>query len=77
MIPVAGLAYVPFRDPLPWEPHWLVLLVPLVLAIVLVYKTLKLEDLRELPRQTVITTAQLLAYLGLGTAALWLVILLV
>lgn len=67
------LAYVVFRDPLPLDTYWLLLLPPLVLAISLVYKTIKLDDLSLLPRQAVFLTGQILAFMGMAAAALWLI----
>lgn len=49
------LAYTPFINPLPiWlNPwYWPLLLLPLSLAVAVVYKTIKCEDARQIPRQT-------------------------
>jgi len=67
------LAYVPFRDPLPLDTYWLLLLPPLVLAIALVYKTIKLDDLSLLPRQALFLSGQILAFMTLAAAAIWLI----
>jgi len=68
------LAYTPLLDPLPYQPYWLVMLVPLVLAIALVYKTIKLPDgeLGKLPQQAVWLAAEILVFMVLVAAALWL-----
>jgi hypothetical protein len=68
------LAYTPLLDPLPYEPYWLVLLLPLVLAIALVYKTIKLPDreLPKLPQQAVWLATEIFAFMVLIAAGLWL-----
>jgi hypothetical protein len=52
MITLALLAYVPFFDPLPiWVRPWLwsVLLVPLCLAVAIVYKCVRCRTARDVP----------------------------
>jgi hypothetical protein len=65
--------YTPFLDPLPLDRYWLVLLVPMVLAIAVVYKAIKLDDLAQLPRQTLSLAAQIVAFMLLAAAGLWLI----
>lgn len=65
-------SYRPFLDPLPLDTWWLMLLPPLVVAVAVVYKTIKLDDLRRLPRQAVILSAQIIVFMILAAAALWL-----
>ena len=62
---VSMLAFVPLYDPLPaiypgLSDHWLWTVLPLAVAISVVYKTTRLEKLADLPRETAIMTAQLL-----------------
>jgi len=66
------LAYLPFVHPLPLDTYWLLLMPPMVLAIAIVYKAIKLDDLAELPKQAMFLTAQILAFMVLAAAALWL-----
>jgi hypothetical protein len=66
------LAYVPLIDPLPYEPYWLVLLLPLVLAIALVYKTIKAPSLAKLPQQALRLAGEILVFMVLISAGLWL-----
>ena len=74
MLPVAvTLTYRPFLDPLDMHHYWMWLLPPLVLAISCVYKAIKLDDLAELPRQTLALTVQILAFMIMADIALWLV----
>jgi hypothetical protein len=65
-------AYRPFLDPLPLDTYWLLLLPPLAIAIAVVYKTIKLEDLSQIPSQAAFLAAQIVAFMVLAAAALWL-----
>jgi hypothetical protein len=66
------LGYRPFLDPIAIDDYWLVLLVPLVFTIALVYKTIKLDDLSHLPRQALHLAGQIVIFMVLAAAALWL-----
>ncbi len=66
------LAYRPFLDPLPLDTYWLLLLPPLAIGIALVYKTIKLDDLKQLPREAAFLAAQIVAFMALAAVALWL-----
>ena len=70
--PLLHLAYVPLRDPVPVGDYWLLLLLPLVVAIAVVYKTIKVYDLSRLPREATILSAQIVAFMILAAAGLWL-----
>ena len=65
------LAYRPFLEPLPMHDHWLLLMPPLALAIALVYKTIKIDDLEQLPRQALVLTAQILIFMTVAAGVLW------
>lgn len=67
------LAYRPFIDPLPIgnSGGWVWLFVPLVILVALAYKTIKLRDLRELPRQATVLTLQIVIFMGAAASALW------
>lgn len=45
------LAYRPFLSPLPVWNAWPVLLVPLCVAVSIVYKSIKCHEMRDVPRQ--------------------------
>jgi hypothetical protein len=60
--------------PLQINGSWLFLLLPLVLAIAVVYKTIKLDDLRQMPLAALRLTAQIVAFMTLAAAALWLLV---
>lgn len=67
------LAYRPFLDPLPLDTYWLMLLPPLVLAAAVVIKTIRLQDLSQLPKQATMLALQILIFMGLAAAGLWLI----
>ena len=66
----------PFLDPMnlhrPWEG--LALLPPLVIAVALVYKTLKLPTLGRLGAETLHLTLYILAMMAAAAAVLWAVV---
>lgn len=68
------LAWRPFLDPIHLEGYWMWLIVPLVVAITIVYKAIKLEDLSYLPREVAKLSAQIIAFMFLTAALLWLVV---
>lgn len=70
--PVGGGRWRPLLDPLPMDQYYLVFLVPLVVVIAIVYKTIKMEDLTRLPRAAAILSGQILVFLALAAVALWL-----
>ncbi|MBI1370294.1 MAG: hypothetical protein GC162_16790 [Planctomycetes bacterium] len=65
------LAYRPFLEPLDFHSSWLFLLPPLVFAIALVYKALKMPTLKGLALETLRLTAYILTLLCLAAVALW------
>jgi len=66
--------YTPFLDPLPLDTYWLALLPPLVLAIAIVYKAIRLNDaeLKGLPKAAVSLAVQIVIFMVLAAAGLWL-----
>jgi hypothetical protein len=69
------LAFSPLFDPLPalypWmSDYWLVLVVPLVIAISLVYKGTRVAELRKLPMQVLLLTTQILLLMVVAAVAL-------
>jgi hypothetical protein len=65
-----SLAYRPFLDPLDLHDHWVWLLIPLVYAIALVYKTLKLPVLRKPFREAASLSAYILIVMALAAVAI-------
>ncbi|MBI1337523.1 MAG: hypothetical protein GC164_11230 [Phycisphaera sp.] len=73
-VPIVALSYLPFRNPLPLDRYWLVLMLPMVLAISVAYKAIKMEDLSEdggLPRQAAVLAGQITLFMVLAGAGLW------
>lgn len=68
------LAYTPFLDPLPLSmvPPWWAVLIVLVVLISVAYKTIKLPHLRDVPWQTLMMSVQILAFMVLASALIWL-----
>jgi hypothetical protein len=62
------------HHPLSLDSYWMWLLLPLVAAIAIVYKTLKVEDLRELPRQAAYLFVQILTFLVLAGVAIYVIL---
>jgi hypothetical protein len=67
----ALLAYRPLLDPLDLHDAWFWLLLPLALLIAIAYKAVRVPDLSQFWRQTLLFTAQIvLGIVGLFAAAL-------
>ncbi len=64
------LAYRPFMEPLPIDAIWLWLCVPLVMGVAVVYKTIKLDDLTQLPKEALILGGQVLVFMAMGMGLL-------
>ncbi|MEX0744550.1 MAG: hypothetical protein WD118_03015 [Phycisphaeraceae bacterium] len=72
--PLASVAWVPLIEPMPIESFWQALLVPLAVAIAVVYKTIKIEDLRQLPRQAMVLTSQIVVLMALAAIVIWVLV---
>lgn len=72
--PLASVAWVPLIEPMPIESFWPALLVPLAVAIAVVYKTIKIEDLRQLPRQAMVLTSQIVVLMALAAIVIWVLV---
>lgn len=72
-LPSMLLAWRPFLDPLPLHGHWMWLLLPLVVAMAIVYKAIRVDDLSHLPRQVAVLVGQILIVLAALAAVLWLI----
>ena len=69
------LAFIPLYDPLPalfpgMSDHWLWCVLPLLLAISIIYKGTRLEDLRKLPAQAAVMTFQILVVMAVAAVLL-------
>lgn len=67
----AVLAYRPFLDPVPIDRYWMLMLLPMVVAIAVVYKTIKTDRLEKIPREAAVLAAQIVAFMVMAAAALW------
>jgi len=67
-----GLAWTPFLQPVPLDDHWLWLVAPIVVAISVTYKTIKIDDLRNLPKQSAMLAGQIFVFMALAAAGLYL-----
>lgn len=61
-------AYVPFVTPLPIADYWAWLLLPLCVAVAVVYKTIKCYRVRQVPWEATVITLWILASMA-GVAA--------
>ncbi|WP_428388067.1 hypothetical protein [Mucisphaera sp.] len=66
-----NLAWRPFLDPLSMESVWLWLLIPLSLAVALVYKAIKMPTLDRLVPESLFLGFQILLGMVAVAAALW------
>ena len=66
------IAWTLFLNPMPLKAAWMLwLLLPLLLAVAVVYKTVRLEHLVKLWREVTLLTVYMLAALSALGAALW------
>lgn len=68
------LAWRPFIDPLNLHDLWWLLLVPLALGISLAYKAVRVRDMRDLWRQVLMMTVQIVVAMVLLAVASYLFI---
>lgn len=71
LLPPLLLAWRPLLDPIDIDRHWVWLLVPLVVAVALVYKTLKLPTLKHLAIETARLSLYILFLMLLAAVLLW------
>jgi len=71
LLTTAPLAWTPFLDPLPLSGVWMWLAIPLAAAIAVVYKALKLPDLRDVPAEAARLTFVILIALLAAAVGLW------
>jgi len=64
------LAYTPFVTPLPIWDYWMVLLLPLSIAVAIVYKSIKCQSMNQVPREAAIITVWIIVGFTLAGAAL-------
>lgn len=59
------VAYTPFIDPINAHSTWYLLLIPLAVGISVVYKAVRVGDLRYYPRQVLAMTGQIVGVMVL------------
>lgn len=67
------LAYTPFIDPIDAHRAWYWLIIPLAFGIAVVYKAMRVIDLKQYPKQVLVMTAQVvgaMVLLGIGSFVL-------
>ncbi len=67
-------AWTPFVTPAPLWDVWWILLVPLVVAVAIVYKTIKVRSMRRLLAEAGQLSVTILVAMGLGALALTLLV---
>jgi hypothetical protein len=70
------LAFMPLYDPLSalfpgLDNYWLALLIPLVIAICIVYKGTRIRDIKDLPKAATIMTIQVLLVMTLAAFVIY------
>ncbi len=66
--------YEPFRKPLPVWNYWYLLALPLCLGIAIVYKSVRTDSMRRVPKEAGILFVSIIAALVLIAAALALLV---
>jgi len=65
-----SVPYRPFVSPLPLWDYWYLLILPLCLAVAIVYKAMKLPDMKQVPRQSLLITLWIVVGMSIAAAAL-------
>ena len=63
-----------FVEPLPLDRYWLAFLMPLIAAICVVYKTIKLEDITQMPKSAGLLAVQIILFMVSAAVFLSLVV---
>ena len=67
-------SWVPFVTPAPIWGYWWALVFPLVIGIAVVYKSMKCERMKHVPREATQLTLYILAAMAAGALALTLLV---
>ena len=65
------LAYIPFVTPLPVWDYWAWLLLPLCIAVAVVYKTIKCRYVRQIPKEAAAITLWIILSMASVAAGIW------
>ena len=66
----AARTFRPFWQPLPVWDYWYLLLLPLCLGISIVYKSIKVRTMRQMPREAGVMFVMIILGMALAAAAL-------
>jgi len=66
-----SLGYRPFLDPAPVDAYWFWWLVPLILIVPVVYRTIKTDNLSHMPRRAMYLAMQISAFMIIAAVVLW------
>lgn len=67
---LAEWKYEPFRKPAPVWDYWYLLLLPLCLAISIVYKSVRCESMRRVPREALVLFVVIIVVMVASAGAL-------
>ena len=67
---LAEWQYQPFKKPAPLWEYWYLLLLPLCLAITIVYKSVRCESMRRVPREALVLFAVIIVVMVASAGAL-------
>jgi hypothetical protein len=67
---LADWQYQPFKKPAPLWDYWYLLLLPLCLAITIVYKSVRCESMRRVPREALVLFAVIIVVMVASAGAL-------
>lgn len=65
------VGWVPLLEPMPMPFSYLVLMLPMIVAVSFAYKAIKVEEVGELPREGLMLSAQILIFMALAAVVLW------
>jgi len=67
---ISLLAYTPFLYPLPVWDYWPWLLIPLTAGVAIVYKSVKCQSMRQVPREALVIFVWILVGMAAAAGAL-------
>ena len=71
------VAWAPFVQPLPVWDYWYLLPLPLCAGLALVYKSIKCDDMRRVPREAAVIFLMIIGGLIAAALAFWVMVKLV
>ncbi|MEM6334693.1 MAG: hypothetical protein AAF823_15275 [Planctomycetota bacterium] len=66
-----------FLEPAPFEARWVWLILPIVVAICVVFKTIRTPRMGRVPRASAFLVVQVMVFMVLAAAGLWLLVVVV